>query len=302
MNKTSKLLILLLLVTGCKSQPEKQSDNNNLPEPFSPPDIPAVVTDPGQRAVLLSEAYWKNFNFSDTALISHPEITEQAFVDFLHVLTRIPPEKAGRAITRMMRSATADSNMFAHFADLSEKYLYHPNSPLRDEELYVPVLRYVIGLPGLDESYKVRPRYQLEMILKNRQGDVATDFTYTLRDGKQGRLSRIRAAYTLLFFNNPDCNDCLYTKNFIGQSSVLQHLTDSGKLKIVAVYPDTDLEQWKQAEFPREWISGYNTTLSKEGLYDLKAIPTLYLLDKDKRVVLKDVSIDQVELYFIQNM
>ena len=29
-------------------------------------------------------------------------------------------------------------------------------------------------------------------------------------------------------------------------------------------------------------------------LYDLKASPTLYLLDKDKRVILKDVTVEEI--------
>jgi hypothetical protein len=36
-------------------------------------------------------------------------------------------------------------------------------------------------------------------------------------------------------------------------------------------------------------------------LYDLTAIPTLYLLDAQKRVVLKDAPFDQVELYLQQH-
>ena len=32
-----------------------------------------------------------------------------------------------------------------------------------------------------------------------------------------------------------------------------------------------------------------------EQVYDLKAMPTLYLLDAEKRVILKDASFEQVE-------
>ena len=37
--------------------------------------------------------------------------------------------------------------------------------------------------------------------------------------------------------------------------------------------------------------------ISRQRLYDLKAIPCLYLLDADKRVLLKDATVEQVELY-----
>ena len=41
-------------------------------------------------------------------------------------------------------------------------------------------------------------------------------------------------------------------------------------------------------------------SLKNDEIYDLKAIPTLYLLDKDKKVVLKDVTFNQVENYLKQ--
>ena len=50
---------------------------------------------------------------------------------------------------------------------------------------------------------------------------------------------------------------------------------------------------------PSGWINGYDkelTVLDRE-LYDLKAMPTLYLLDKDKKVLLKDAPVEQVEQY-----
>ena len=50
---------------------------------------------------------------------------------------------------------------------------------------------------------------------------------------------------------------------------------------------------------PAGWINSYDSTVSlkNDEIYDLKAIPTLYLLDKDKKVVLKDVTFNQVEYY-----
>ena len=53
---------------------------------------------------------------------------------------------------------------------------------------------------------------------------------------------------------------------------------------------------------PAGWINSYDSTVSlkNDEIYDLKAIPTLYLLDKDKKVVMKDVTFNQVENYLKQ--
>ena len=51
---------------------------------------------------------------------------------------------------------------------------------------------------------------------------------------------------------------------------------------------------WYQglSDYPEEWITGYNHDLSiRDNLvYDVRAIPSLYLLDRDKKVIFKDIS------------
>ena len=45
-----------------------------------------------------------------------------------------------------------------------------------------------------------------------------------------------------------------------------------------------------QQDMPRQWIHGSDDDeyLYKHDIYDLHAIPSIYLLDKDKKVLLKD--------------
>lgn len=57
------------------------------PQDFKLPHIPAALTTPEARADYLAAHYWDNFDFRDTTLISRPEITEQAFADFIDLLT-----------------------------------------------------------------------------------------------------------------------------------------------------------------------------------------------------------------------
>lgn len=269
---------------------------------FTLPSIPSTLTEPEERAVYLAAHYWENFDFSDTTLISQQEITEQALADFLDVPRYVPADKAEKALNVLLDSVAVDSAMFAHFVRLSEKYLCDPNSPYRNEELYIPVSQNIIASSRLDDIEKVRPRYQLEMALKNRPGDVATDFVYTLPGGRTVRMSFIRTDYTLLFFNNPDCPDCRLVKEHIKDSPLFNRLTQTRNgnqpvLAILAVYPDANIPLWKNTEYPAYMTNSRDTggLITNKQFYAPKAIPTLYLLDKDKRVLLKDVSIEMIE-------
>lgn len=308
MNKTAILLIALSCTIVCTLAQNKRTVESSKAT-FTLPSIPAALTSPEGRAAYLVAHYWDRFDFADTALISCPEITEQAFVDFIDLLPYIPQDKAIDTITGVMDAAMrADSTMFAHFAEMSEKYLYDPNSPFRNEEYYIPVLQYIVSSPNVDEISRIRPQYQLEMAMKNRPGMIAADFTYTLRNGKTGKMLGIAAKYTILYFNNPDCHDCQRVKNLMAKSSVINKLLEDtvsskNKLAILSIYPDSDLPIWLNAVYPRKWINGYDAEriINDRQLYDLKAIPTLYLLDSNKRVILKDAPIEVVETWLSEH-
>lgn len=272
---------------------------------FTLPCIPIVVTEARARAAYLVLHYWEHFNFRDTTLISHPEITEQAFVNFLNILPEVSLQEVEKGIIALMDSAAADSAMYVHFTTLAGKYLYEPNSPFYNEDYYIPVLRHVTALPGIGEPEKSRFRFLLDMASKNRPGEVAADFVYTRTNGSRGRMLRIAADYTLLFFNSPDCEDCQRVKEYIATSELLVGMTGESssrrrpRLAILALYPDEDLKLWRATPYPSCMLNACDAsqTINSHRLYDLKAVPTLYLLDANKRVLLKDATVEHVELY-----
>ena len=295
--------ICLCSSISCNSQERNsvaRTTRNSLQ--FVLPEIPTVLTDTGEKQLYLCQHYWDNFDFTDTALISQPEITEQAWVDYLAILSHIPFDKAENSLATLLNATSVNTPMFLHFIELSEKYLYDPNSPYRNEDYYILILKYIVSSPRIAEPNKIRPQYQLETVLKNRPGEAASNFVYTLPNGRTGKLYEIIADYTILFFNNPDCHDCLRVKEFITASPIFSLKRD--KLAILAVYPDANIPLWKAAAYPPDIINSYDAgrVISKKQLYDLKVIPVLYLLDKDKKVILKDVPVERIEQYLKQNI
>lgn len=302
------LLLSIVLCTSCGNK--KATDNRQATAPadtvtkFTLPTIPIMLNTPELRADYLIRHYWENVNLADTNYIHHPEILEQAWVDFIDITRLVPDTVAISAMKELFRSAEVEKKMFLHFTELANKYLYDPNSPMRNEELYIPVLDVMLGSNVLDDVEKIRPQGRRELAERNRPGKKAIDFTYTLASGKVGTLYGVKAEYTLLFINNPGCHACEESIEELKQAPAINKEMAAGKLKILAVYPDEEKEEWERhlPDFPMEWINGYDrkTVIKEKNLYDLKAIPTLYLLDKDKKVLLKDVMVGQVEQYLMQ--
>ena len=253
---------------------------------YSLTEIPDSLTAPEERAEYLCLHWWDGFDFSDTTLISRPGVTEQAFVDFLSVLPYIADSSA--PLDTMFRRASADPAMFSHFVSLGEKYLAGRWSPMRDEDLYVVMLRVLAsaGERGL-------ARFRLEMALKNRPGEPAADFSFELADGSRDCLYGIDAEYLIVFFNDPDCVECRSLRSELASSPELGGLLASGRAKVLSLNVAGGSFD---AGSPSGWLDACDRgrTVYSDALYDLQSLPVLYLLSSDKHVLLKDTSLDDI--------
>lgn len=278
-----------------------------VPDTFVLPQMPVTIKDADERAKYLVMHYWDRFDFTDRSLIWRPEITEQAFVDYINILGYVPKKDSDASLSYTLRKAQIDTVMLVHFMELFEKYLYDPNSPFRNEEYYLSVLGEATKSPQLTDEIRSRYGFQFEMGMKNRLGEKANDFSYTVSSGESFRLYDLKSEYTLLMFIDPDCSTCAAVTQHLDKSKELNSALALNSptrtmLTVLALYPDKNLDEWtaRISDIPARWIYAYDKTAEVIGkkLYDIRAYPTLYLLDKDKKVILKDTSVELIESFF----
>ena len=97
---------------------------------------------------------------------------------------------------------------------------------------------------------------------------------------------------TLLFFSNPGCDACMNIINVLkGEPRIAQLIAD-GRLAVLNIYIDEDIAAWRSYMpiYPDQWYNGFDPDLviRTDDLYDVRAIPSLYLLDENKTVIMKD--------------
>lgn len=306
----SSIILVSIILTGmisCSSCQSNKQGKKTIAE-FKAPTPSTMLTSQEDRLNYMVNNYWGKFDFADTTQISRADFIESHFYNYLNNYLYVAElELSKKALKNLITTShLKDSLMFAHFIKMSEKYFYDPNSPFRNEEFYVVVMDYVVNAPNISEINKVRPKYQLEMALKNRVGDIATNFGYTLSNGKKGKLHDIKSDYTLIFFNDPDCPDCLRVKDYISNNETLKRLISGGNnqdMKVLAMYTDENVELWNTGIYPKDWINGYDEgrVITNTNLYAIPATPSQYLLDKDKRVIFKDAPIEQISEWLNHN-
>lgn len=294
---------LCLLLVSCGGGDPRGTGNTPEPRRIEMPTPPASLAEE-YRLTYMLDHYWDTFDTSDTTWIADTAALERAFADWVHLLGVLPRQEAVKYPGRLIRMAEQSPAMQLRLSEIAEHYFADPNSPYRSEELFIPVLEAVLESKTIDTLYKLRPRALLASAMKNRPGTKAADITYTTGAGGVGRLYGIRAEYLLLLFYNPGCPDCARTEEYIGRSELLAPLMASGRLKVLALYPDGDAEAWRAhlPQMPADWIVG-RSRIGRigESPYDLPAIPSLYLLDADKTVILKDAPVERIEAWLYGN-
>ena len=268
--------------------------------PFPYPEIPASMEDGQTRLAYVLDHFWDAYSFADTTTVNR-QLGEQGMADYLNLLPHAEdPAVQQRAVRDFVGRAFATGADANYFEELLDRYLAHSGSPQRNEELYVLFLqRMADALPG-DDVRAERFRQQVRLLTMNRKGEQATDFRYVTRTGEHHHLTEVSAPYTLLVFSDPDCHHCRATLPGLIASETLR----DSRLRVLLVYPDDDAARWEREtrELPPNW----SDVRSPEGevlhrpLYHLPSLPALYLLDSDKRILVKDGTLEEVERMMVR--
>lgn len=294
--------LLLIGIISCKKN-EVKVESTTTQKVFVMPEIPDLIVDDAARINYLIENYWSQMDFNDTSYVHYPKVTDQAVVDYIDMLrTSDDTLLVNKSVANFLAGVSTDSSgvLFNYLIDVFTRYTNNSNSPVRSERLYRLLARSVIASDylRLDMALKERIRFDLEMINKNRVGQKANDFQFILASGKVGSLYETHAQYTILFFYDPDCNVCSNYVDIFNKHTLLNSYIEQKKIKVLAVCVEDKFEQWKNdiEKLPSTWIKAYDIEqqITRKRIYSLDVMPMMYLLDKDKKVILKDPELSEL--------
>ncbi len=248
------------------------------PAVFEVPVPPVMIQSVEERTEYMVANYWVKYSADIDSLT-----LEQAFADWAALSLAVPHSVSEKSLVSIYEKDSI------RVLPLARKYLYDPNSPYRDEDLF-GALAVRVG----DEEHSRIAR----LCALNAVGSKAADFVFEDARGRRMRLSEVEADYTLLLFGNPGCHACKEIETMLAASWIIASAVEAGIVKVLDIYIDEDLEAWRNhlSDYPRTWLCGFDPlfVIRDGGLYNIRAIPSLYLLDKDKKVILKDAPADRL--------
>lgn len=288
--------------TDMKSRQTVVSGQKQAGEPQFPfPEIPSDLTRPEDRKEFLLKHYWDNFDFSDISLVDNRNISEQGFVNQIALLADgdTDVELVRQSLDNFCSGMEKNIHARRVFMEMAYDYLYSPDSPFYNESLYLIYLKRMAESKVLGEVQREAVIFRIKLISRNLPGDKAADFNYYLSDGTERSLAmtEVKGSHLLLVFYDPECESCHEVLAQMTDDRALAEAVSQEKVSILAVYTEGNAESWQKtlADMPSDWLVGEDRlAIRTDALYDLKSMPSIYLLDKSKRVVLKDTSYEKV--------
>jgi len=245
----------------------------------------------------LAEHHFSKYDFSDDRILYTP-LANNKFRAFNEIIYELDAQDAiPYVLSALRKSYQVSPQQYSDLFDCLERNFGDIKSPVRKEPLYIAMLRHAIDSTRIDEYRKIRYLYELNTIDKNHAGEKLPNFNLIMSNGDTTNLYDIASEHLLLFLQNPDCPTCKKVREKLKEMEVA---LSTQKITVLTVYFEDNKNLWQnylQNNAYPHWKHGWNydLTIEEKKLIDVRSIPTLYLLDKDKIIRKKDIDIHELE-------
>lgn len=275
-------------------------------EPEVPPAPKAANGRPDSAWVFnyFKSHFWDDFDFADERFVRTPFL-QRKVERYIKELTVQVPDSLIKEADYVVNKAIAGKNK-----EIRYYTIYYITSPYEKptvngtDGLFVHMFEkyYTTGIMTVSDSSTLKSIGERVASMKpNLVGKpfVAPVISDTLR--KPIILQTIKADYTVVFLYSPTCGHCRES------APKLQKFVDTYKgkgVEVLAIAIDQDFNEWKK--FIKEFklgnaINGMDlanrTNYAKQ--YDVWMTPTVYILDKDKKIIARKLPVEQIEDFML---
>jgi peroxiredoxin len=262
------------------------------------PFLPSTLKQ-SDRLNYLKAHYLDNIDFTDTLLL-HSNAWSNKAISYLSLYSnnRYTQQQLEaefiKGVTVILSKASVNPYIFKFLLDYYvggfDKYHF-------DEVISYMAENFQDPFACEDQDRKSNLQKKLDNFKKISVGKTAPDLEVPDKNGKPVTLNSIKNDYTLVIFWSSECSHCAEMMPKVKQFYDKQK---PKKVEIIAVSLDTDKKEW--TDFIRDnkfnWIDvsdlkGFEGKAADD--YNIYATPTMFLLDKEKKIIAKPVSYRELE-------
>lgn len=278
------------------------------------PDVPPIPIIDGRPDSLypyryVKEHFWDDVLFNDERLLRTP-FFEPKIDEYFSQYVSPDADSIIPEIKYMLLSAKGTKELYPYLLmKFTNKYI-QPEYMGQDKVfVYLFEQFYLKGdttiLNAASKKTVIERGYSL---IANQIGSPAPQLLLAKKEGGRFVLNDLSASFTFISFWDPNCGHCKETVPRV--DSIYKASWKNFGVALVGVNTDeAAMAEWNrfiEEKTLTNWIHVYQPKQEKEAdfkqgvpnyrqLYDIRSTPTFYLLDKDKRIIAKQLTLEQFD-------
>ena len=279
------------------------------------PVVPPAAKQPGGQYDSLfaynyyKSHYWDGISFTDDRLLRTP-IFEPRLDKYFKTLVVPDPDSIEKEVDVMLAKSAASKDMYKYLLTYFVQQYINPQYMGQDAVFVHLFEKYINNNPQVDwftEKYKKYMTDRAYSLMANLIGQPAQNLELVDSSDKPKPLYDVKAPYIVVCFWDATCSHCkevvpkvdsIYRAKWKKEGVVVYGvMVDGGKEAWVNYIRDNNLTDWIHVYETKEARdAGYAAGKANfRQLYDVYQTPILYLLDKDKRIIAKKLTYDQID-------
>jgi hypothetical protein len=252
--------------------------------------------------------YWDSIDFTDERLTRTP-VFEPRLDKYFKDLVPPLPDSVEREADMMLLQARVSKPMFQYLLVYFVQKYVNPEY-MGQDAVFVHLFEKYINTGQAEfftEKYRKYLNDRAYSLMANLIGQPAANLEMVDTLGKSRPLYEVKAPFIVVCFWDATCGHCKETVPRV--DSIFQAKWKGEGVQLYGVMVDGGKEAWLQFikdHNLKDWIHVYETKAHQDSvesagqpsyrqLYDVYQTPMLYLLDKDKRIVAKKLSYQQLD-------
>ncbi len=259
---------------------------------FEYPSVPDKLTKPEMRANYMVEHLWDKCDLEKTQ-VTDLEAFHDAFTDYLSFFAIADKSVVEKSIKKYVERVVKNPANLNLTVGLLQSEVYNLSGQYCSDEVYGFFVSNIVAAKKAPKDLKDWLQRNANTLSGSAIGAQVADFPLRQSASNAASLYGLTSETTLLFFNVPDNIDCKIWKVRLNASLSAGELIKINNLKIVSVYSVDNAEMDNLlASEPEGWeVANLPDSADK---FDQRLRPTIYLLDKDKKITAKFVGIDDL--------
>ncbi len=282
------LLFSVLLLTSVITSAQDQLAEKQPGALFAYPLAPDTCSTLESRCNYIITHFWENYDISKP--ISDDMAFERTFRDFVDFFRYAHRNVVLGAVRDLVNKAQSNTANLQKLGEIAERALYGTEAEYWSDEVYVAFARTLAASKQLPRQVRDHYAEQLTRINSVQVGAIL-DFEYVGLDGLKHRLSDVEAkSYVLLFID--DSTDSMIGRLRLSTDVAVNALIDQGETALICLSMNKYSPDWSStaSAYADNWIIGCGENLIRD--LDLRAFPCCYLLDGQRTIVNKSLSVE----------